>query len=819
MYEFRAFGQVVLKAPDGTSLDSILTRPKRLALLAYLTIGSPSGARRRDSLLSIFWPELDTEHARRALRQALYVVRHELGDGAVKTRGAEEILIDPEVFWSDTGAFADAYEVGDFATALELYRGDLLVGFHVPEAADFERWLEDQRGRFKSLAAKAARQLSERSAAEGDLDGAIDAAHRSCELSPYDEDALRHFLKLLDQHGDRGDAMRAYETFATRLQTELEVDPSPETRALVDAIRARKGTNRSVMVADPGSLPEASTVSPEATVVRVRAGKRTLLVAAAVLAALIVGIIGRGILQRSPTPIPIPNRVIVLPFENVNGGPTSDDVGTRAAETIAIALASSGIVEVATFTSLPLTDTLVTVPSGGPTADPLSVARANRAQLVVSGTYRSDPDSVGIIPVILGVDFNSPDQIAPLVDSRDNISDLLALVADRVVATIMARDRRRAIEWFLRAASLDSSFTDAQLWAALELNHTRSDSLKRLADSLIESVADRRDKLSPTEASFLDYVRAVDRRADRGESIVALEAIRRVVRLRPTRPYLYEAASAAGDIRRYRELLQYLERVEPDSAIQGGWLWYWGNVTASYHMLREHEAELASAKESRTAFPEHGRSRELRALAALGAADELRAVLDNQPTAQDYAECTRIGHAANELHAHGHEEAMTFYEDALSCFLAALDANRASGGDYSAYLTWIMQMALSLGRINDARDALQPLLRDYPDHPTVLGLAGLVAVAEGDSATADRLLLEIEASQSEERWRRCAYPCNPLKWRAAITAAQGNLDRAVGYLQALFAAGLGANLTAHQDPDLRALWGFEPFRALYRARD
>ena len=58
---------------------------------------------------------------------------------------------------------------------------------------------------------------------------------------------------LLDQAGDRAGALQAYEEFARRLRGELEAEPSRETRALADGIRAQR-TGPAPGPAPPGSL-------------------------------------------------------------------------------------------------------------------------------------------------------------------------------------------------------------------------------------------------------------------------------------------------------------------------------------------------------------------------------------------------------------------------------------------------------------------------------------------------------------------------------------------------------------------------------------
>ena len=71
MIELRTLGRLDLRDSKGREVRSILSPTKRFALLAYLAVAVPRGFHRRDILLALFWPELDQEHARRALRQAL----------------------------------------------------------------------------------------------------------------------------------------------------------------------------------------------------------------------------------------------------------------------------------------------------------------------------------------------------------------------------------------------------------------------------------------------------------------------------------------------------------------------------------------------------------------------------------------------------------------------------------------------------------------------------------------------------------------------------------------------------------------------------
>ncbi|CAN5849828.1 hypothetical protein BH23GEM6_BH23GEM6_27390 [soil metagenome] len=126
--------------------------------------------------------------------------------------------------------------------ALELYRGELLEGFHLADLPEWEGWIERERGRLRERACQAALALADEEEASGNLQLAAQWARRGLELAGDREPPLRRLITLLDQCGDRCGALRVYEDFARRATDELGVDLAPETHALVEAVRARSSS-------------------------------------------------------------------------------------------------------------------------------------------------------------------------------------------------------------------------------------------------------------------------------------------------------------------------------------------------------------------------------------------------------------------------------------------------------------------------------------------------------------------------------------------------------------------------------------------------
>ncbi|HEX6090572.1 MAG TPA: bacterial transcriptional activator domain-containing protein [Gemmatimonadales bacterium] len=226
-------GTTDLRASDGRAVQPGAVQPKRLVLLAYLALAPAPGYVRRDTLIALFWPELATEQARHALRQSLHYLRSGLGREVIRARGDTEIAIDPAHLWCDARAFEARVAAHDPAGAVALYHGELLDGVFVADAApELEQWLDAERLRFRRSAASASAELSANADAAGDPGTAIAWARRAASLDPDDERILRVLVELLDRHGDRAGALRAYAAFEQRLREEYDTAPSAQTRAL-----------------------------------------------------------------------------------------------------------------------------------------------------------------------------------------------------------------------------------------------------------------------------------------------------------------------------------------------------------------------------------------------------------------------------------------------------------------------------------------------------------------------------------------------------------------------------------------------------------
>ena len=235
-YRLETFGTLALLAPSGeTILGGHGHHRRRLALLAVLAVAGERG-RSRDQLLALFWPEVTHERARHSLDQRLYALRATIDEKVFA--GRDPVRLDPAVVTTDIGAFEAALTRGDLASAVAIYRGPFLDGFHLGDALEFERWLDVERSRLEQLYASALARLAERAESVGDRVGAVDWRRRLAAVDPLSARTAVGLIRALRNAGDQTAALRYAERYEALVEQELDTRVPPEVAALVSEMRS-----------------------------------------------------------------------------------------------------------------------------------------------------------------------------------------------------------------------------------------------------------------------------------------------------------------------------------------------------------------------------------------------------------------------------------------------------------------------------------------------------------------------------------------------------------------------------------------------------
>ncbi|MCL4264350.1 MAG: tetratricopeptide repeat protein [Anaerolineae bacterium] len=229
------------------SLTADLVSAKGQALLIYLAVtGRPHS---RTALAGLLWGDMPEETARANLRLTLSKLRKFLPAEILQASRLEIGLTD---FWLDTSEFQKRLEVGDWrlviqSTAnhqspLDLYRGDFLDDFYLPNAPDFEEWVTGQREQWRHTAVTGLSKWLNMAGQQNDHTTGIPLARKLLAIEPWHEESHRHLMRLLAASGQRSAALAQYETCRRLLADELGIEPTTETTALFESIRDDKVT-------------------------------------------------------------------------------------------------------------------------------------------------------------------------------------------------------------------------------------------------------------------------------------------------------------------------------------------------------------------------------------------------------------------------------------------------------------------------------------------------------------------------------------------------------------------------------------------------
>jgi hypothetical protein len=142
---------------------------------------------------------------------------------------------------SDIAEFHAAFATGDLERAVGVYEGQFLDGFHLPGAAEFERWLESERSGLARDHATALERLARRAEDRHDEGGAVDWWRRLASLDPLDGKRTLRLMEALVRCGDRVGALKQARIYEVLLSQELELPPDHDVIALAERIRAADG--------------------------------------------------------------------------------------------------------------------------------------------------------------------------------------------------------------------------------------------------------------------------------------------------------------------------------------------------------------------------------------------------------------------------------------------------------------------------------------------------------------------------------------------------------------------------------------------------
>jgi DNA-binding SARP family transcriptional activator/Tfp pilus assembly protein PilF len=226
--------------------DDILPRGKKArAILGCLCLAEGLSIPRA-RLASMLWDRVPDDQARTSFRQALRQMLRAMGPLASELIVADRdnIRLNVNLCWIDAVAVLTS-EPSDFnalrSDLAALCTGELLEGLD-GVSASFDQWLLGERTRFSErLRILHESELHQLDSSTVDAKQRASIARRLISFDPTHEGASRVLMRALADMGERAQALREFARCREALIRTLDVEPSPETRALYEAVRSFSG--------------------------------------------------------------------------------------------------------------------------------------------------------------------------------------------------------------------------------------------------------------------------------------------------------------------------------------------------------------------------------------------------------------------------------------------------------------------------------------------------------------------------------------------------------------------------------------------------
>jgi len=144
---------------------------------------------------------------------------------------------------------------GEWEAGSELVSGEFLEGFGLADASEFEDWLATERELWMRRGLEVLVSCAEANVQVGKVEEAAGFAERALSLDPRSELALRSVLRCRSLAGDRAGALALFERFQSRLLEESGVEPTKETRGLMERVRRERPPPADSQLANVDAMP------------------------------------------------------------------------------------------------------------------------------------------------------------------------------------------------------------------------------------------------------------------------------------------------------------------------------------------------------------------------------------------------------------------------------------------------------------------------------------------------------------------------------------------------------------------------------------
>ncbi len=198
---------------------------KAILLLFILAV---RGATSRQQMASLLWPGTDSERSQGSLRLRIHKINR-MCPGLIRSQ-LNSIFLDPAVT-HDLG-FISTNEEMTLQVALDAHRGHLIAALDFPENPQLNAIISHYRQQIVNKATTLLYSHARLAALAKSYRDAVYYLEQILLLSPRNEAACRHLMRVHVLNGCRAAAIETYEAFRKNMRESLGIEPDTKTKRL-----------------------------------------------------------------------------------------------------------------------------------------------------------------------------------------------------------------------------------------------------------------------------------------------------------------------------------------------------------------------------------------------------------------------------------------------------------------------------------------------------------------------------------------------------------------------------------------------------------
>jgi len=202
----------------------------------------------RSQAISIFWPDIDDQNAKKRLRDALYKIKKSVSPDIFVDDNKQKIKLNEKILDIDTDYLDDLtpakiLELADKQSSIEF-----LGAFIIKNSAEFEEWMYQNRESINRIYAKKLGKYLDDNTDSSDIVSVIKSIINLFSIfDPYNETVYRKIMQILADKKEYNEAIKVYYDLVKLLKLDLSIEPELDTNKLFEKISFLKNSNKKIV--------------------------------------------------------------------------------------------------------------------------------------------------------------------------------------------------------------------------------------------------------------------------------------------------------------------------------------------------------------------------------------------------------------------------------------------------------------------------------------------------------------------------------------------------------------------------------------------